>query len=90
MKTTSHIEYLAHCSILESALNARDIANSIGKPYSTLLRETNPYDCGAKLGVQTALEVMRITGDVRVLEYMARQLGYDIIPKANTNSDEDE
>ena len=39
-----------HDLVLESPLGAKAIAQAVGKPYSTLLREVNPYDTGAKLG----------------------------------------
>ena len=47
----SELLYLSHCMVLEAPQSARDIAHAVGKPYSTLLREVNPYDTGAKLGV---------------------------------------
>ena len=55
----------------------RDRAKSIGKPYSTLLREVNPYDTGAKLGAETLLQIMTQTGDLKPLEFMASSLGYE-------------
>lgn len=59
---------------------AHDIAKKLGKPYSTLMRELNIYDKGAKLGAETMLEIMRITNNVEPLEFMAEQLGLKVIP----------
>ena len=53
----------------------RKLARLAGKTYSTLLREVNPYDNGAKLGVDTLMRIMEATGDVRPLQYMAESLG---------------
>ena len=36
-----------HDLVLESGLGAKNIAAAVGKPYSTLLREVNPFDDGA-------------------------------------------
>lgn len=75
----SELLYLAHCMVLEAPQTARDIAQTVGKPYSTLLREVNPYDTGAKLGVDTLLELMRVTGNTTPLRYMAEELGCSLI-----------
>lgn len=66
--------------VLQSTISAHDIAKAVGKPYSTLMREINPYDNGAKLGAETLLEIMRHTGNHQPLEYMAEQLGLKVIP----------
>lgn len=71
----SELLYLSHCMVLEAPQSARDIAQAVGKPYSTLFREVNPYDTGAKLGVETLLELMRVTGNLAPLRYMAQELG---------------
>ena len=70
-----------HEMVLENPMRARNIAQAVGKPYSTLLREVNPYDSGAKLGAETLLSIMKVTGDVSPLEYMARELGCRIEPR---------
>ena len=44
-----------HDLVLESPIGAKAIAQAVGKPYSTLLREVNPYDTGAKLGAETLM-----------------------------------
>ena len=72
---------IIHSSILESPVPAKILAKKIGKPYSTLLREVNPYDEGAKLGVETFVQILKITGDFAPLEYIASELGLEITPK---------
>lgn len=67
-------------SILEGRKPAKVVAAEIGKPYSTMLREANPYDTSAKLGVETLLDIMRSTGDPAPLRYMATALGYELVP----------
>lgn len=71
----SELTKIVHNLVLDNPLPAKALAKEIGKPYSTLLREINPYDTGAKLGVETLLMIMRCTGDLKPLEYMAQQLG---------------
>ena len=53
-----------HDLVLESGLGAKNIAAAVGKPYSTLLREVNPFDDGAKLGAETLVDIMRVTGNI--------------------------
>lgn len=66
-----------HDLVLESGLGAKNIAAAVGKPYSTLLREVNPFDDGAKLGAETLVDIMRVTGNIQPLEHIAEQFGYD-------------
>ena len=47
---------------------------------STLMREINPYDKGAKLGVETFMAIIETTGDPTPLKLMAYELGYRLIP----------
>lgn len=72
---------VVHTVVLENDMPAKALADEIGKPYSTLLREINPYDRGAKLGAETLLEIMQQTRDVSPLKYMADVLGYEMVPK---------
>lgn len=65
--------------LLQSALSAYDIAAALRKPYSTLMRECNPYDHKAKMGAETLLRIMQVTNNIAPLRIMARALGYDII-----------
>lgn len=74
----SQLTKIVHTVVLEDLKPARKLAEEIGKPYSTLLREVNPYDQSAKLGIETLLDIMHCTGNVTPLEYMAKQLGYNL------------
>ncbi len=74
----SDLTKIVHALVLDNPIPAKALAKEIGKPYSTLLREINPYDTGAKLGVETLLQLMKTTGNSRPLEYMASELGYRI------------
>ena len=67
-----------HDLVLESGLGAKNIAAAVGKPYSTLLREVNPFDDGAKLGAETLVDIMRVTGNIQPLEHIAEQFGYEL------------
>ncbi len=63
-----------HDLVLESGLGAKNIAAAVGKPYSTLLREVNPFDDGA----ETLVDIMRVTGNIQPLEHIAEQFGYEL------------
>lgn len=76
----SEFSQMVHCMVLESPMSARDLAKAVGKPYSTLLREINPYDSGAKLGVETYFQLLEKTGDLSSLEYMLHRLGLGLAP----------
>lgn len=69
-----------HELVTQGKMPAKSVAIAIGKPYSTLLRETNLLDPGAKLGVETFMAILQTTGNVYPLEVMARELGYTLIP----------
>lgn len=71
---------IIHNLVLDNPVAAKDLARAIGKPYSTLLREVNPYDTGAKLGAETLFQIMSLTGNLKPLEYMSGKLGLAIVP----------
>lgn len=64
--------------ILDSGIQAKVVAEKINKPYSTLMREINPFDVSAKLGAETLLEIMKVTRDIRPLQFMATEMGYSL------------
>jgi hypothetical protein len=75
-----YLKELVHACVCNSKLPAKVVADRVQKKYSTLMREVNPYDESAKLGIDTCLELMRITGNIEPLEFMARHLGYKLVP----------
>ncbi len=74
------IERLAQEIVVDRGVKARAIAAQLGKPYPTLLRELNPNDKGAKLGVTTLMDLMRLTGDMSPLKAMAEEMGFVLVP----------
>ena len=66
--------------VLEGDKSAKEVAQTIGKPYSTLLREINPFDKNAKLGVDTLMAILITTNEVEPLEYIAKSIGYTLKP----------
>lgn len=68
--------------VLSGDVPSKDVAKRIGKAYTTLLREINPHDNGAKVGVDSLLPIMRATGDDSPLHHLARELGYSLVRKA--------
>ena len=68
-----------HPYVCEGKISAKKVAATIGKPYSTLLREINPMDSGAKLGVETFMDIIRATGDATPLERLVQELGFRLL-----------
>jgi hypothetical protein len=72
--------------VLEGRIPAKEVSRVIRKPYSTLLRELNPFDSHAKLGAETMFEIVKATHNITVLEFMARELGYTLMPREAVNA----
>ncbi|CCH49976.1 phage regulatory CII family protein [Pseudodesulfovibrio piezophilus] len=72
--------------VLEGRIPAKEVCREIKKPYSTLLRELNPFDNHAKLGAETMFEIVKATHNVSILEFMARELGYTLLPMEGVES----
>jgi len=75
----NHLNELIQSMLFQGSHSAMDIARKLGKPYSTLMRECNPFDKGAKLGVNTLFRIMIITKDIEPLRFMANSLGYESV-----------
>ncbi len=84
----SELMRIVHQVVLNSQIPAKALAKDVGKSYSTLLREVNPYDTGAKLGVETLMDIMRRTGNIEPLRYMAGQFGYALVSNAQEGEQE--
>ncbi len=69
--------------ILEGSVPAKAVAQEIGKPYPTLMREVNVYDNGAKLGVDTFVEILQATNCADPLRKLANEMGFDLVPLAS-------
>ena len=74
-----HIKFIGHSSN----------AVKIGKPYSTMMREVNPNDKGAKVGADTLMDIVRATKDISPLVFMAKELGYRLVPVSKDEGEED-
>ena len=72
--------------VRDGEVPAKSVAEAVGKPYSTLMREINPYDKGAKLGVETFMAIIETTGDPTPLKLMAYELGYSSFPTSDVGS----
>lgn len=73
------ITKMTHDAVLSGRVPTKGLARQLGKPYSTLMRELNPFDTHAKLGADTLFDIMRLTGEVDVLRHMAREMGFDLV-----------
>lgn len=57
--------------VTQSKFTTKEVAARIGKNYKTLKRELNIHDDGAKLGFDTAMDIMRVCNDYSPLQAMA-------------------
>lgn len=69
---------------------AEAMAQELGKPYKTLMRELNPNDAGAKLGLIDFLQIIRISKDYFPLQMIAKRFNKILvdIPASTNNTDE--
>lgn len=75
-----HVTQMLHDAIVRRRGLAKQVAKALNKPYSTLLRELNPWDRGAKIGVDDLSMILRSSGDVSALKAIAEDLGYKLTP----------
>ena len=75
MLTSSLLAISIHKMVVYSDIPTRELADIVGKPYPTLMREANPNDHGAKMGIETLMDLMLVTGDYSPLEAMGKILG---------------
>lgn len=61
-----------------SPKSIKSIAEEIGKPYSTLMRELDPGDRGAKLGVELLLPLMKACNSIAPIRFMAGAMHYRV------------
>ncbi|NDV26103.1 phage regulatory CII family protein [Desulfovibrio sp. JC010] len=60
--------------VINGPVSLEKLAEKLGKSPKTLAREVDPEDKKAKLGAETLVEIMRITGGVEPLRLMAEEL----------------
>ena len=65
--------------VISDSANVQKIARRVGKKCATLIREVDPNNQRAKLGVETLMVVMETSHDVRPLVYMAQQMGFELV-----------
>lgn len=59
---------------------AASLAPRIGKAAGSLSHEIDPNFRGAKLGLEDAVTITQLTGDMRVLAAFAAECGYSLLP----------
>ncbi len=69
----------AYESVHDGQIPAKAVAIEIGKPLKTLQRELNEDDPGAKLGVEDFAQIIKATGDLEPLRFLARLVGVAVI-----------
>ena len=60
--------------VMSIEMPKRELCKRIGKKYNTFMRELNPFDDQAKLGLKTMMDIIRVTGDRRILDLMEEEL----------------
>lgn len=65
----------------------KEVADSLGKPYSTLMRELDPEDRRAKLGVETLLPLMQICDSTAPLRCLAEAMGHRLVSSKDITPD---
>lgn len=77
--------------ILEMVHNSlrpmKSIAEDVGKPYSTLMRELDPEDRGAKLGVELLLPLMLACNSTLPLRFLAEGMGFRLVSTRDIEPD---
>lgn len=53
-----------------------------------MMREVNPNDKGAKVGADTLMDIVRATKDISPLAFMAKELGYRLVPVSKDEGEE--
>jgi hypothetical protein len=80
--------------IQNSQIPVKSLADVVGKPYSTFMREIDVDDRGAKLGVELLIPLMKACNSITPLRHMAAIMGYrvasmrDIRPEKTTFHEE--
>jgi hypothetical protein len=75
--------------VFNCGVPAKAVASGLKKPYTTFLRELNPDDDGAKLGVDVLEDIMLECGNVSPLRRMALTLNYRLVPLAGVEPDKE-
>lgn len=60
--------------VLTAPKPAKALAEELGKPYSTFMREINAGDSGAKLGVEMLVPLMQACESIMPLRYLASRM----------------
>ena len=74
-------------AVLEGLRPAKEISKELNKPYPTLMRELNPNDTGAKLGLFTFIDLLRATNNYEPLRQMAEEMGYLLVPASQVTEE---
>lgn len=63
------------------------LAEELGKPYPTLMRELNAEDQGAKLGVELLLPLMKACQSVMPLRFLASRMDHRVVSLQHVSPD---
>lgn len=77
----SKIDEVIQQIVLNGPVPSTELAEICGKSHKTLLREVNPEDKKAKLGAETLMKIMEVTGIIEPLKIMAQELNFDLVPE---------
>ncbi|OLN24930.1 hypothetical protein DVDV_3788 [Desulfovibrio sp. DV] len=65
----------------------KEVAHTLGKPYSTLMRELDPEDRRAKLGVETLLPLMQACNSTVPLRCLAEAMDHRLVSNKDIKPD---
>lgn len=65
--------------VLTAPKPAKALAEELGKPYSTFMREINAGDTGAKLGVETLVPLMQACESIMPLRFLASRMNCRVV-----------
>ena len=80
---------LEKVQIIVTNYGAEAMAQELGKPYKTLMRELNPNDEAAKLGLMTFLQIIRISKNISPLHMIAKMFDKIIIDIPSRQNNEE-
>lgn len=74
------IDQAAHRTVHNYKGGAAELSVILGKKKNVLSNEVNPNISSHKLSIKDAVTIMQKTGDHQMLQMMAHELGYSLLP----------
>lgn len=72
-------EEILHEDLMARRAQSKTVAETLSMPHTTLMRQLNPYDPGAKPRIGTFAALMRALGSYRALHHVAAECGFRLV-----------